>query len=138
MIEILIFKYRYISSVLVIALPNLLKYILIKLKFALPFPPFALAHQRPTTASTMSRARVYCDVNEKRPRESWDYENLTVTWGYVFGLLMHTTRLIEVVLVRDCVHLLARPLPPAVLHLLASSACNVVCACFLSLLRALC
>ncbi|GAB9467424.1 hypothetical protein Gpo141_00004769, partial [Globisporangium polare] len=29
----------------------------------------------------MSRARVYCDVNETRPREYWDYENLTVTWG---------------------------------------------------------
>lgn len=31
----------------------------------------------------MSRARVYCDVNETRPREYWDYENLNVTWGYV-------------------------------------------------------
>ncbi|GLE05262.1 hypothetical protein PINS_up014262 [Pythium insidiosum] len=29
----------------------------------------------------MSRARVYCDVNETRPREYWDYENLVVTWG---------------------------------------------------------
>nr|CCA16125.1 casein kinase II subunit putative [Albugo laibachii Nc14] len=29
----------------------------------------------------MSRARVYCDVNETRPREYWDYENLQVTWG---------------------------------------------------------
>lgn len=29
----------------------------------------------------MSRARVYADVNETRPREYWDYENLTLTWG---------------------------------------------------------
>lgn len=29
----------------------------------------------------MSRARVYADVNVRRPREYWDYENLTVTWG---------------------------------------------------------
>jgi hypothetical protein len=29
----------------------------------------------------MSRARVYCDVNETRPREYWDYETLTVAWG---------------------------------------------------------
>lgn len=29
----------------------------------------------------MSRARVYADVNVNRPREYWDYENLTVKWG---------------------------------------------------------
>jgi len=29
----------------------------------------------------MSRAKVYADVNVKRPREYWDYENLTITWG---------------------------------------------------------
>ncbi|KAF1793503.1 Protein kinase, ATP binding site [Phytophthora cactorum] len=29
----------------------------------------------------MSRARVYCDVNETRPREYWDYETLNVAWG---------------------------------------------------------
>jgi len=29
----------------------------------------------------MSRARVYADVNVKRPREYWDYENLQITWG---------------------------------------------------------
>ncbi|GAB9477410.1 hypothetical protein Gpo141_00014481, partial [Globisporangium polare] len=28
-----------------------------------------------------SRARVYTDVNESRPREYWDYDNLAVTWG---------------------------------------------------------
>lgn len=30
---------------------------------------------------SMSRARVYEDVNVKRPKEYWDYETLTVTWG---------------------------------------------------------
>ncbi|TYZ60045.1 hypothetical protein PybrP1_007236 [[Pythium] brassicae (nom. inval.)] len=29
----------------------------------------------------MSRARVYADVNETRPREYWDYDNFAVTWG---------------------------------------------------------
>ena len=29
----------------------------------------------------MSRARVYADVNVHKPREYWDYENLTVHWG---------------------------------------------------------
>ncbi|KAL0343537.1 UNVERIFIED_CONTAM: Casein kinase II subunit alpha-2 [Sesamum angustifolium] len=29
----------------------------------------------------MSKARVYTDVNVLRPREYWDYENLTVQWG---------------------------------------------------------
>lgn len=34
-------------------------------------------------SSKMSRARVYPDVNVKRPREYWDYESLVVNWGYV-------------------------------------------------------
>lgn len=29
----------------------------------------------------MSRARVYTDVNVHRPKEYWDYENLTIQWG---------------------------------------------------------
>mmetsp|Transcript_25556 Transcript_25556/g.66054 ORF Transcript_25556/g.66054 Transcript_25556/m.66054 type:complete len:388 (-) Transcript_25556:332-1495(-) len=29
----------------------------------------------------MSRARVYADVNEERPKEYWDYEALSVQWG---------------------------------------------------------
>jgi len=29
----------------------------------------------------MSRARVYADVNVHRPRDYWDYEALTVSWG---------------------------------------------------------
>ncbi|KAL0450205.1 UNVERIFIED_CONTAM: Casein kinase II subunit alpha-1 [Sesamum latifolium] len=32
-------------------------------------------------SSGMSKARVYTDVNVLRPREYWDYENLTVQWG---------------------------------------------------------
>ncbi|CAA0829244.1 Casein kinase II subunit alpha-1 [Striga hermonthica] len=32
-------------------------------------------------ASQMSKARVYTDVNVLRPREYWDYENLSVQWG---------------------------------------------------------
>ena len=31
--------------------------------------------------ATGSRAKVYADVNVHKPREYWDYENLTVTWG---------------------------------------------------------
>lgn len=37
-------------------------------------------------STKMSRARVYADVNTKRPRSYWDYENMTVTWGYVAAL----------------------------------------------------
>lgn len=29
----------------------------------------------------MSRARVYADANEKRPKEYWNYDNLKITWG---------------------------------------------------------
>jgi len=31
--------------------------------------------------SSMSRSRVYADVNVHRPRDYWDYEALTVNWG---------------------------------------------------------
>lgn len=27
--------------------------------------------------------RVYAEVNENRPAEYWDYDNLAITWGYV-------------------------------------------------------
>jgi casein kinase II subunit alpha len=30
---------------------------------------------------SMSKARVYTDVNVIRPKEYWDYESLTVQWG---------------------------------------------------------
>lgn len=29
----------------------------------------------------MSTARVYTDVNVNRPKEYWDYENLSIEWG---------------------------------------------------------
>lgn len=29
-----------------------------------------------------NRARVYWDVNQHRPREYWNYEALTVNWGF--------------------------------------------------------
>jgi len=29
----------------------------------------------------MSRARVYADVNVTRPKDDWDYENLSIRWG---------------------------------------------------------
>ena len=36
-----------------------------------------------TKGGMMSRARVYADVNTTRPKEYWDYENMTLQWGYV-------------------------------------------------------
>jgi casein kinase II subunit alpha len=30
---------------------------------------------------SMSKARVYTDVNVLRPKEYWDYESLAVQWG---------------------------------------------------------
>jgi len=35
-----------------------------------------------------SRARVYADVNNHRPREYWDYESHVVEWGYVLRFLL--------------------------------------------------
>ena len=40
-------------------------------------------------STKMSRARVYADVNTKRPRSYWDYENMTITWGCVHA--QHTS-----------------------------------------------
>ncbi|KAK1274848.1 Casein kinase II subunit alpha [Acorus gramineus] len=34
-----------------------------------------------SAAASMSKARVYADVNVLRPKEYWDYESLTVQWG---------------------------------------------------------
>jgi hypothetical protein len=36
---------------------------------------------RTASDTMMSRARVYADVNVNRPKDYWDYENLTITWG---------------------------------------------------------
>ncbi|XLV01089.1 hypothetical protein S245_015426, partial [Arachis hypogaea] len=49
-----------------------------------PPPPDTLAQKigkstrRP---SATSKARIYADINVVRPKEYWDYENLTVQWG---------------------------------------------------------
>jgi hypothetical protein len=37
---------------------------------------------RPKPRTMKNRARIYADVNEHRPREYWNYEALTVNWGY--------------------------------------------------------
>ena len=37
---------------------------------------------RNKTRTAKNRARVYWDVNQHRPREYWNYEALTVNWGY--------------------------------------------------------
>lgn len=34
------------------------------------------------TKDSMSQARVYADVNVSRPKDYWDYETLSVQWGY--------------------------------------------------------
>jgi casein kinase II subunit alpha len=34
---------------------------------------------KPRAAKSISR--VYADCNQHRPKEYWDYESLTVTWG---------------------------------------------------------
>lgn len=56
-----------------------------------PPPPAAAAAAAPDQVpgvpyDKMSRARVYTDVNSKRPEEYWDYESLTVQWGCVLRL----------------------------------------------------
>ena len=30
----------------------------------------------------MSRARVYADVNVSKPKDYWDYETLSIQWGW--------------------------------------------------------
>ena len=31
--------------------------------------------------NVVSKSAVYTDVNDKKPKEYWDYENLQVSWG---------------------------------------------------------
>ncbi|MED6125173.1 Casein kinase II subunit alpha-4, chloroplastic [Stylosanthes scabra] len=53
-------------------------------RFPPPPPPDTLAQKigkstrRP---GATSKARIYADINVVRPKEYWDYENLTVQWG---------------------------------------------------------
>lgn len=60
-------------------------------------PPFANLAQKIGKSvrrpGVMSKARVYTDVNVQRPKEYWDYEALTVQWGYDFGRLVVSLRL---------------------------------------------
>jgi len=45
--------------------------------------PFSrAAHALDQDMNMQSRARVYADVNVTRPRNYWDYETLTVQWGF--------------------------------------------------------
>ena len=39
------------------------------------------ARHRNRNRTIKSRARVYADVNQHRPREYWNYETLNVQWG---------------------------------------------------------
>ena len=58
-----------------------------------PFDPSEAPHHY-VWSSKMSVARVYADVNSKRPEEYWDYESLQVQWGCVgvAVLALHTRR----------------------------------------------
>jgi hypothetical protein len=47
---------------------------------AIPRDPSETPHYY-VWSNKMSKARVYADVNVKRPREYWDYESLVVNWG---------------------------------------------------------
>lgn len=35
------------------------------------------------TRKLKNRASIYADVNAQRPRDYWNYEALTIQWGYV-------------------------------------------------------
>lgn len=41
------------------------------------------ANKRNRNRKMRNRASVYADVNQHRPREYWNYEALTIQWGYV-------------------------------------------------------
>lgn len=50
-----------------------------------PTPPETLAQKIGKSVrlpGAISKARVHADVNVARPKEYWDYETLTVQWGY--------------------------------------------------------
>ena len=64
----------------------------------------------------MSKARVYTDVNVQRPKEYWDYEALTVQWGYALSV-----RLSQIIF------LTARPPPPSLLYLEVSALKGYAC-----------
>eukprot|EP01031_Cornospumella_fuschlensis_P036444 gene36444-44208_t len=39
-----------------------------------------MEHDDEMEEMSASISRVYADVNQKRPAEYWDYENLSLTW----------------------------------------------------------
>jgi casein kinase II subunit alpha len=45
------------------------------------WPSNPSARHRTRHRTLKNRARIYADVNANRPRDYWDYENLTITWG---------------------------------------------------------
>lgn len=48
---------------------------------ALPILPLPARNMSSSAARPPSLSRVYADVNERRPREYWDYESMVVNWG---------------------------------------------------------
>lgn len=46
-------------------------------------PDLQLSAISSSDVAPMSKARVYADVNVLRPKDYWDYESLTVQWGFV-------------------------------------------------------
>lgn len=44
------------------------------------------ANRKNRTRKIKNRALVYADVNQHRPREYWNYEALTIQWGFVIFL----------------------------------------------------
>lgn len=60
-------------------------------------PPFANLAQKIGKSvrrpGAMSKARVYTDVNVQRPKDYWDYEALTIQWGYGH-VIFHPNRII--------------------------------------------
>lgn len=53
---------------------------------AVPLP--ILVDTNSNNTSSMSKSRVYTDINVVRPREYWDYESFALHWGY--SLLFHS------------------------------------------------
>lgn len=45
------------------------------------------ANKRNRNRKQRNRASVYADVNQHRPREYWNYEALTIQWGYVSWII---------------------------------------------------
>lgn len=68
------------------------------------------ANKRNRNRKMRNRASVYADVNQHRPREYWNYEALTIQWGYVSLLnlkyICGAGKWTKKLLLRFCVYLL--------------------------------